>query len=46
MRQMPSRLLTEWMAYFRIENEDRVEAELKAKAEADVKQIRAKRKNK
>jgi len=43
MRKMPSYLLTEWMAYFQIENDERLEAELKAKATAGEKEMRTKR---
>jgi len=42
-RKMSSHLLTEWMAYFSLEQEERLMVELKAKAEAGEKGMRAKR---
>jgi len=42
-RKMSSKLLTEWMSYFQLENDERLEAELKAKATAGEKEMRAKR---
>jgi len=42
-RKMSSKLLTEWMSYFQIENDERLEAELKAKATAGEKEMRVKR---
>jgi hypothetical protein len=43
MRRMPSRLFTEWMAYFNLEQEERLTVELKAKAEVGEKKMRLKR---
>jgi len=43
MKKMSSRLLTEWVAYFQLEHEERLMFELKAKAEAGEKGMRVKR---
>lgn len=43
MQKMSSRLLTEWIAFFQLENEERLEIELKAKAEIGEKEMRMKR---
>lgn len=43
MRSLSSRQLTEWIAYFQIQTEERLEAELKAKARAGEQGMRMKR---
>jgi hypothetical protein len=43
MRGMSSRLLTEWMAYFQIENEESEKASLAREASAGVNQMKARR---
>lgn len=44
MRGMSSRLLTEWIAYFQIENEESEKGNLARDASAGVDQMKAKRK--
>jgi len=43
MRKMPSKLLTEWIAYFQIENEEYETAKLSRDASAGVDQMKVRR---
>jgi len=45
MRGMSSKLLTEWIAYFQIENEELEKLNLAREASAGVEQMKAKRKS-
>lgn len=40
---MPSRLLTEWMAFFNLENEERLKSDLQREAEITEQRMRMKR---
>lgn len=43
MRKLPSRLLTEWIAFFQLEAEEQEKSTLKREALAGVEQIKSRR---
>lgn len=46
MRKMPSRLLTEWAAFFKIENDDREKKRMQSDVKSGVEEIKRVRRKK